>query len=57
MKTITIQLRNDPALETDSWIAWIDEGEFAKMLVAADSIGEAVKEIGISIEAMQKHRN
>lgn len=57
IKEIVIKLKHDPRLEKDCWVAYIEEGEFAKMLVAADSIGEAVKEMGISIQVMEMYKN
>lgn len=55
-KTLIIHLEHAPELPNDNWCAWIEEGEYAKMLVAADTPGEAVSELGISITVMDKYK-
>lgn len=54
-KTITIHLECDERLKENAWTAFIDEGEYKNMLVAASTVGEAVREIGVSIWVLEQY--
>lgn len=61
-KTITIHFQCVDDLPEDNCCAFITEGEFSPMLVSANSIGEAVIEMGKSIQVAelykkQRHEN
>lgn len=54
-ETLTIKIESDPNNPLEPFMAWIEGDEYKGTIVTGHTIGECVKELGISLIVKEDH--